>query len=218
MNGLTVACVFAKGHVPFTAEYVVRLKSMAARTLPEHRFVCLTDRATELPEDIDTVLIPSVPRGVYGWWSKVHVFNPKLGLTGRVLYLDLDVLLVGDMLPIVNFEAPFALVPDGAPDFKPSNGLRVVKRFNSSVMIFNAGSHADIFQTFKPSVPKQLWGDQDWIGTLHPHATAMPAGWFPRLSAVKAPPWPPEAKVILCKKPKNAEAAIKLGWFNEAWQ
>ena len=40
----TVACVFVRGHVPFTAEYVTRLAAMVKRWMDRpYQFVCLTD-------------------------------------------------------------------------------------------------------------------------------------------------------------------------------
>lgn len=211
---LTVACVLVKGHVPFTAEYVVRLKSMCARSLGEHRFVCLTDR--ELP-GIETIRIQA-PDGIYAWWSKLELFNPAHGFTGRMLYLDLDVLVVGDLRPAADYPASFALVPDGAPGFMPRDGRKCVHRFNSSVMTWNAGERNHLYTEWTPKVARRLWGDQDWIGEQAPSGSAMPIEWFPRLSEAKRPPWPEAAKVILCKKPKNAAASCRWKWFDEAWR
>lgn len=213
---ITVVCVLVRGHVAFTPEYVTRLKSMVRRTLPSAGFVCLTDDPASLPKDIDTIrIIP--PRGVFAWWAKVQLFNPQLGLSGRLLYLDLDVLLVGDMVAITGYPAAFALVPDGAPNFLPKGARKVVKRFNSSVMVWNAGEHAHLYEDWNPRIADRLWGDQDWIGEQSKNGDAMPAEWFPRLSEVSVP-WPSEARVVLCKKPKNAEAVKKWSWFNKEWQ
>jgi len=213
---LTVLCVWVRGHVPFTAEYVTRLRSMARRALPHHRFVCLTDQSNKLPPDMETVEA-SAPGHLKGWWSKVRLFDPGLPLYGRLLYLDLDVLLVGDMTHVVNYPARFALAPDGAPAFRPRDGTVCVKRFNSSVMVWDHGVHPELFKEWNQHVAHRLWGDQDWIGERAPEASPMPAEWFPRLSAAVSPPWPSEAKVILCKKPKNAEAASKWPWFDKEW-
>lgn len=214
----TVLCVWVRGHVPFTAEYVTRLRSMARRVLPPHRFVCLTDNVAILPGDIEVILIPTPPSHLKGWWAKVRLFDPGLPLSGRLLYLDLDVLLVGDLMPVVNFPGRLALAPDGAPTFRPRDGTQCVKRFNSSVMAWDYGAHPELFLEWNQYVAKRLWGDQDWIGERVPGASAMPGEWFPRLSAVVSPPWPEAAKVILCKKPKNEEAAQRFPWFVEAWQ
>lgn len=211
----TVLCVFVKGHVAFTPEYVVRLHSMVDRVLPGSGFLCLTDRPDALPPLIPTRKIPP-PKGVFGWWSKLELFNPRLELTGRLVYFDLDVLLLKGLQEVVDFPAPFALAPDGG-NFRPKSH-QVVKRFNSSVMAWDAGTQHHLYTGWSRTVAGRLWGDQDWIGERCPNAAAMPREWFPRLSEAKQPPWPEQAKVILCKKPKNLDAAAKWPWFNEEWQ
>jgi len=215
---LTVTCVFVRGHVPFTAEYVVRLHSMAKRILPAHRFVCLTDQPLSLPDFIETIPAQA-PAGAFAWWTKLRLFDPSLPLRGRCIYFDLDTLLIDNLLEIVHYPAPLALAPDGAPNFQPRDRkLSVVKRFNSSVMSWDAGVHPELYTDWSPAVARRLWGDQDWIGEQCPQAAAMPLDWFPRLSESGPPPWKPTARVMLCKKPKNLEAAMKWHWFNEAWQ
>jgi hypothetical protein len=214
---LTVACVFVTGHVPFQAEYVTRLRNMAFRTLPDHEFICFTNRERELPLEMRKIHVEP-PRGVYAWWTKVQLFNAAHRLTGRVLYLDLDVLLIKDVKDVVDYPSEFALVPDGAPGFKPKLPLVCVKCFNSSVMVFNAGVHPELYEAWNPFVARRLWGDQDWIGERVPKADRMPIEWFPRLSEVPDGRWSAEAKVVLCKKPKNSEALVKYPWFKEAWQ
>lgn len=213
----TVACVFVKGHVPFTAEYVTRLAAMVARWMDRpYRFVCLTDRPRLLPKSIDTIAVPG-PGSLLGWWSKLELFNAARGLSGRVLYLDLDTLIVNPLGPILDFAAPFALVPDGAPDWKPKGGHQVVKRFNSSVMVWNAGDQDRLYRDWSPTVAARLHGDQDWIGEQAPDAALMPACWFPRLSEVKDGP-AMAARVVLAKVPKNAEASKRYPWVKAVWK
>jgi hypothetical protein len=216
---LTVACVWVNGHVPFGVEYVDKLRTMVERHLArEHRFVCFTDRPKQLARDMDHIRIDTPPAGIKGWWSKLELFNREAGLTGRVLYLDLDTLVVDALDPIVDFPSPFALAPH-AGTFNGKDGLLVIKKFNSSVMVWDAGCNHDLYDNFTPAIARTLWGDQDWIGTVCPNAAAMPAEWFPRLSEVVGT-WPamePDAKVVLCKKPKNAEAVKTLRGFAEVW-
>jgi hypothetical protein len=213
---LTVACVFVRGHVPFTPEYVQRLKSMAKRHLPPHRFVCLTDRPVFMGKHVEAIKIRAT-HPLFGWWAKLQLFNSSHQFSGRMLYLDLDVLIVRDLSPVVDYPAPFALAPCGAPGFQPVSGHQTVKRFNSSVMAWNAGEQNHLWDDWTPDVARRLWGDQDWIGERSPNAAAMPASWFPRLSAAR-PPWDPDAKVILCKQPKNLKAARRWPWFRQAWR
>lgn len=217
---ITVACVWVKGNVPYSAEYVARLQSMVARHLSrEHRFCCLTDRPKQLPSGVEPIEIAS-PHPLAGWWSKVQLFNPALPLKGRVLYLDLDTLVVRDLAPIVDYPAPFALVPHEG-NFKGMRGRAVVKRFNSSVMAWDVGSFgmAALHWTWTPAVAKRLHGDQDWIGEQCPGAAVMPQSWFPRLSSIgEGGEVPAAARVVLSKKPKNFEAAAQWPWFNALWR
>lgn len=213
---LTIACVWVNGHVFFERLYVHKLQAMCHRWIERpFRFVCLTDRLEQVPPGVEAIQIPS-PGKLKGWWSKVELFNPQHGLTGRVLYLDLDTLIVNTLDDIIDFPAPFALAPHGGT-FNGKDGLQVVKRFNSSVMVWDAGTQDHIYTNWVPKVAQRLWGDQDWIGEQCPFAEAMPAQWFPRLSELKGDPPLVSAKVVLAKTPKNVEAAQSLLWFHEAW-
>lgn len=215
---ITVACVWVKANVPYGVEYVTRLKAMVGRHLHRaHRFVCLTDRPEQVPEGIDPIAIPNLSP-LPGWWSKLELFNPSRGMSGRVLYLDLDSLVVGSLEPVVDFPAPFAIVPDTGSAFKPREPFRVVKRFNSSVMVFDAGECSDLFTSWSPAIASDLWGDQCLIGERYPNLATMPAEWFPRISELGDAAPSPVAKVVLCKKPKNEVAAARLPWVADVWR
>ena len=213
---LTVACVWVHANVPYGVEYVEKLNGMVSRHLNRpFRFVCLTDAPQMVPAGVHPIHIGH-PKGLFGWWAKVQLFSLEHGFTGRMLYLDLDTLVVSSLDPIVDFPAEFALVPH-AGTFNGKNGLAVVKRFNSSVMAWDAGTQDHIFKTFTREVARRLHGDQDHIGEVAPDAAAMPLEWFPRMSEFHWPSVPSEAKVVLCKKPKNTDAAKTLAGFAEAW-
>jgi hypothetical protein len=229
---LTVACLLVKGNVAFTTDYVIRLRSMVARTLRQpHRFVCFTDRPDPLRNLVDTITIRPPPPGRFGWWSKIELFNSKHGLKGRVLYLDLDVLLVRSLNGIVSQEAPFSLVPHYG-EF-PGRGRQItIHRYNSSCMVFDVSDRlALLYDRWTPEVAQRLWGDQDWIAENFPHEHRMPIEWFPRLSdppmvpiigsaanGRAAPSWPREARVVLCKRPKNHIALKDWPWFDQSWR
>jgi hypothetical protein len=228
MKPLTVCCVWVKGAYPYTAEYVVRLERMARRFIHQpFRFVCLTDQPTAIPT-IETVTIATpgdpVPAPTRGIWSKVELFNPfhfwnRHG--DRVLFLDLDVLVVADIDAIVSFPAPLALTEDAlvlerAHQDEDRYGRKLVRRFNSSVIVFDGGTQNAIFTQWTPQVAQRLSTDQDWIGEFATDAASMPLAWFPRISRIQ-PPWPTTAKVVLVKKPKNHEAVDRWPWFEPAW-
>lgn len=222
---LTVCCVLADGPVrDYDAEYVDRLQRMVARYLRRpYQFVCLTD-GSRGTVPCDTIAIPScgrdVPENTRGIWAKLHLFNKATGLKGRCLYLDLDTIVVADLAPIVDYPARLALTaeqPTGRPYFDTDRyGRRIVRRFNSSVIVWDAGSQDDLYDTFSPRDYHEYSTDQDWIGMMSVEARGMPYDWFPRISQVR-PPWPKTAKVILCKKPKNRAAVARWPELAQWW-
>lgn len=219
-----VACVLVRGNVPYTADYVTILQSMVERQLPEHEFICLTDQPKEVASaKIQAIEIPT-PFGVFGWWSKLHLFSPRTmkSFTGRrCVYFDLDVGLMGSIDAIVSYEASFALVPDDAPNFRGKNGRGTVKKFNSSVMVWTVGEQDDLYTKFEGKIARRLWGDQDWIGCLRDPGVngvqTMPLEWFPRISQCSVSEPKSGAKVVLCKKPKPHKAVETYPWFKEVW-
>lgn len=217
---LTVACLLVRGHVEYAPEYVVRLRSMCKRSLPDHKFVCLTDQRAYLPSDMHVIDVKKLSG--FAWWTKLELFNPDHEYLqhGRVMYLDLDVLVTGDLNDVAFYRGGACMIPH-AGDFNGKGEKKVVKRYNSSVMSWEGGTLNSLYLNWRPDVTKRLWGDQDWIGEQMPNATLMPIEWFPRLSQItdrNVEDVINRAKVVLCKKPKNIEAARMWPWFNRAWR
>jgi hypothetical protein len=154
---------------------------------------------------------------LFGWWSKVRLFDKMLPLDRRVIYLDLDTLVVGSLDPIAEFPSSFALIPHSGT-FTPKTPHVIVPRFNSSVMVWDSGANWQVFDEWSPRMAERLWGDQDWIAVTCPDADLMPLEWFPRLSQVQVGPVPKDARVVWAKKPKPAEAARRWKWVNDIWR
>jgi hypothetical protein len=155
---VTVLCVkFGSKYGP---EYVEKLRNMVSRHLSiPYEFVCLTDHQHPI-EGVKSIIRPNegYPKG---WWHKVHMFDPSLGLKGRVLYMDLDVIIHSNINRLViGQEKRFMGIRDFNRKFNPNWNI-----LNSSVMSWPAGLHPDIFTTFKtdPRKAQRLHGDQDWI-------------------------------------------------------
>src|ERR1019366_5700099 len=93
--------------------YVDRLYGMVARNLARpFRFVCLTDDAGGIRAEVTCAPIPTLPpiaqpkeRG----WRKLASFSPELaGLLGEtVLFLDLDVVVMGALDPLLEYPGAF---------------------------------------------------------------------------------------------------------------
>ena len=88
---MIIACVLKSGG-DFRPEHVLKLRRMVAKHAPAHLydFVCLTD------SEVDCQAVP-LTEGWPGWWSKMELFK----LPGPLLYLDLDTIIVGDLVPIL---------------------------------------------------------------------------------------------------------------------
>ena len=226
MTPLTVACVFVRGEYPYTPEYVTRLKSMVARWIDRpFDFVCLTDQPWLFTEDFGQTVrtIPiAKPPDCLAPWAKLELFNPARQWPGRVLYLDLDTLIVSPLKAILDMSEPFpfAITADPAkPGMKTKDfyGRMIVRKFNSSLMVWDGGTQTELYTDWTPDVARRLSGDQDWIGERSREALTLPRSWFPRLSEVVHPPFDPDVKVILSKVPKNHIAEKEHAWFGPLW-
>jgi len=171
---VTILCVrFGNKYGP---EYVERLRNMIERhiTIP-YELVCLTDD----PTPIAGVRILTKRNQGYakGWWHKVHMFDPTLPLEGRILYMDLDVIICGNIDKIATYKRNDFL---GLRDFNRAF-FPTWKRLNSSVLSWNAGTQTHIWTEFNksPMAAMQLHGDQDWIWkTSQNILTFFPDEWI----------------------------------------
>lgn len=231
MTPLTICCLLVRGEfVGYSPEYVRRLKVMVDRFCARHfRFCCLTDQPEAMPAGVEPIPIRRFD-GCHAYWSKLQLFDPRHAWTGRMLYIDLDSLIVAPLDPIIDFPAEFALTEDAfiverAHLNVDRYGRRLVRRFNSSVMVWDGGTQTDLFTKWTPADAERLSTDQDWCGEQAIDAQGMDLSWFPRLSrlaedeafAQTGAPMPPAATVLFCKKPKPHEAVVRWPWVDRVW-
>lgn len=194
---ITVACVLWQNvDSPYHPFHVNRLQKQVEPFAPEHKFVCLTNAPHwEQPKGIERI---PLQEGWRGWWNKIELFRSGL-FKGRVLYLDLDIEVVGDLTPIIEFSAKFASIKD----------YQNPKQINSSVMVWDAGAADRIFTEFDESVIERRHGDQGWISEVM-DAETFPRGWCPSYKLqVRRFGCPQDAKVIVYHgqpKPWSIEA------------
>ncbi len=88
----------------YGAPFINRLYAMVARNItPPFTFTCFTDsrdnlRAEIICEDLPPLDVAKMPENTKGIWPKARLWGPKLGdLKGPVLFLDLDVVIVGSL-------------------------------------------------------------------------------------------------------------------------
>lgn len=124
----------------YPAEYVnVLYRACRAHITGDFRFVCLTNEAEGLLEEVEVYPIPDIGlehRHYYrGAWPKIAVFQEQLyGLTGRCLFIDLDTVIWGALDPL--FEVPGSLVAINNAPWSQETQPRTM----SSVFAFDCGS------------------------------------------------------------------------------
>ena len=171
---INVFCVYV-GNL-YTIDYVENLYHGVKNNLDEEfTFYIFTDRKDQvkkLEEFGKIVLLPKleVPKN---WWYKIYMFNKENAITGPVLYLDLDVIIIGKLDPLVSRDGKFRIIHD----FNRSNVGSHYNKSNSSVMSWDFAQFTYIWARFKENMPKyvtKLAGDQDYI-----HLTLRDKEWWP---------------------------------------
>lgn len=198
---LAVFCV--KSGSKYGADYANRLHAMVRRNLGlPHSFHCLTDDANGLDPAIKAAPLPGPDLG--GCWNKLWLFSERIAPPhANILYLDLDVVLVGPIDDLVTMRPNDDFV--GQPDWNRP----LFPQFNSSVMRMCAGAHREVLDRFLSElsagriVRREEWdatlqsrdkvvywrgwrrfgGDQEWITAylrprLKVHRRAFPQGWI----------------------------------------
>lgn len=123
-----IVCVLRSGG-DFRIEHVRRLRDQAAFFAPGVPFFCLSDLEID---DVETI---PLERNWAGWWSKLELFRPDLA--GDLLFLDLDMTIVGDISPLLEI-GQTAIMRDV---YRPA-GLQ------SSIMYLAAADRPAIWQSF----------------------------------------------------------------------
>ena len=158
---ITVLCV--RFGNKYGREYVERLRNMVSRhmTIP-YEFVCLTDDQHPIA-GVRSIVQPNA-NYARGWWHKVHMFDPNIPLSGRILYFDLDVVIHANINKLAGYlTKEFVGILDFNRKFHAN-----WKYLNSSVLAWNHRSQTHIWDQFKnnPKEAQRMPGDQDWIWKL----------------------------------------------------
>lgn len=205
---LTVACVEVGNYEGRGAEYVEKLRRMVARHLTaQHRFVVLTDDGERHGGPPGVVWLPPEFKG---WWGKVCLFDQNL-FEGRVLYLDLDTVIVGSLDELVHHKGILHLDHWGWER----------KVYGSGVMVWDAGEHAEIWTQFTPEVPRRFGGegqgDQDWVTSLGGW-DALPRGVCVSYRYHCRKNGPPAGASVVCFHGRPKPHEFTEGWVKEGWQ
>ena len=146
----------------YTPEHVNRLRAMVRRNLAlPHEFYCITDN----PEGLDEFVRPVPIWDDFAAWQKhrrrLKIFAPEMRdiFGDRILQIDLDTVVVGDLTPLVDDS-----------DFRvwkcPSVGKSGFA-YNPSFMLMRTGARERVWNEFC-AAPHQIAGAAratGWVGT-----------------------------------------------------
>lgn len=153
----------------YTHEHVNRLRRAVARNLKiPHWFVVATDDPTQDydPGIVRVALDPEL-RQHGARYAKLQLFAPDAELVfggDRLLMLDLDTVIVGDITPLVCRSEDFVIARDFLADKHPTKAI-----YNSSLVLLNAGARCDVREWFGQDAVafvefnEMLGTDQAWI-------------------------------------------------------
>lgn len=196
-------------------EYLEKLVASVERhTTVPHRWAVLTDDPDGVPAGV--AAIEAHPEAL-GHWQKMYLFAPEVLPSGRILFMDLDTVIVGDLDALANYEGPFAMLTDfirGTP--------------SSAIMAWESGYAPEVwFNWIEGRCPKgviQRQGDQDWIWRGAPDEPVRLQDRFSGIYACFAPPIsqnvlevPEDAVVVNFWAPRRPHQ-VDWPWVAEHWR
>lgn len=207
---LRIVCV--KWGTDYDADYVNKLYAMVARNLAggtPGQFICYTDNAEGLNP---AITVRDLSQDLEGWWGKLALFREGEFTEGeRVIFFDLDTVIVGPIDDLIRYQGEFAMLRDC---YRPD-------RLGSGVMMWRGGFGADIWDAWeKAARPRVDGGDQAWIERIHPEAERLQDIFPGRFVSFKVDcnPYPPEGASVVYFHgwPKPHETDRK--WVAEIWR
>jgi hypothetical protein len=140
------------------SDYLTRLFSGFDSHLPKgkYKYHCITDDPGKLPCGVAPI---EAPQDVSGWWNKIALFKPGSFPKGeRVLFSDLDAMIIGSLEQIVAYQGTFAAIRD----------FYNLRSLQSCLMAWEAGTCDHIWQAWEQSGRPQFdpKGDQAFIEAM----------------------------------------------------
>ncbi len=192
-NIVNVVCM--KWGALYGPEYVNRLYGMVARNLKHpFRFYCITDDSKGIRRDVLCRDLPDFnpPPTARGPWRKLLMFQRELfDITGKTMFLDLDIVIVGPLDRFFDYSDKFAVRHefDKQKENEPFG--------NTSMYVFEAGSCPEIYEEYlKDPVTihkKYFTAEQEYVTrTLYSAGKLefMPNDWIVSFKEHCLPPLP----------------------------
>lgn len=217
----------------FGPETVNVLSRMVARHYSApHRFLCVTDQPAGIDPAVEVIPawndfanLPS-PSGGHNpsCYRRLRMFSREIGSVfgPRFVSLDLDVVITGDLRPLVDRPEDFVIWGDTNPN----------TFYNGSFLLMNAGARPQVWETFDPvTSPKSSkaaghhGSDQGWIshclGPKEPKWTKADGVYSYRNDIERnVNKLPADARIVICHGPRDPWGSHmqRLDWVRSHYQ
>jgi len=227
----TIIC--AKWGTAFGCEEVNILhRACRANSSEPIRFICLTDDSTGFDPEIEVRPIPDIGLCSEDWytsgvWPKLALYAPPLHDLGRVLFIDLDMMIVGSLDPFFDTDDGMRFLNVGPSWWKSHKDPG--QEPGTGIFTFSPGEQVGILETFTADLTGNManWrNEQDFVGAQVAELKYWPPGLVlsfkkhlcQRLGVglLKQPSPPPAGTAVVAfhGTPRPAETTEKLIWGN----
>ena len=221
---IAVGCV--KWGTRFGPDYVNVLRSAVKEHLGlPHRFVCLTNQPEGIDPGVEVMPVPEfgVPETEWtkrGCWPKVALFKRGVFEDDEiVLYLDLDVLVVGGLAPfveLVRWESAFYTLREWNPPLMRALplALRPDRGSQGSVYVWRAGEQRHVFDHFTGHVEEvraSYWSDRFYLPKIARNPRYLPHDWCLSFKNHCLAPWPLNLVRAEARLPQGARVIVFHG-------
>ncbi len=207
----TLVCL--KVGTKYGPEYVNKLRSMVVRHTTERtEFFCITDDAKGLDDGIQTII---ARRDEYlsGWWHKCALFGGYKFDADRIVFLDLDTVIVGNIDFLWSYQGDFCILKD----------FYFPERYGSAVMSIAKNAHREVWDNFvvNPVMALRQGGDQQWIYNQVKDADLWQDLYRDKIVSFKVDCQmgvPDTASIVCFHGVPRPHEVRELSWMKENWR
>lgn len=134
-----------------------------------HEFIVICDNAEGLEGDYTKIKM-DMEKDFFDFWTKMTIFRPKpFGITGRILLLDVDTVITGNLDELGNLHDDFYTYPNWQ-----ENSIAF------AVTLMDAGARPQLWEEFikdPDGAKKKFRTDEYFITSICPEEKYFPAPW-----------------------------------------
>ena len=226
MESVNVICL--KWGTLYGPEYVNHLYNMVARNLSlPFRFICLTEHSEGIKDEVEIFPLPEFEEPPWEYarfcsaWRKLALFKPGLAdMQGKVLFLDLDVVIIKPIDELFSYANKFAIIENwyqknqlagqaSAFCFEAGKPVTLLENYlNNPLAVLNKYQTEQAYITGELGQGGFEFFPEPWCQSFKMHC--MPVG-LQRFFSSKVKQ-PEDAKIIVFHGRPNPPDAIKGDW------